>query len=76
MIAALAVGNRPTIDGKNELLEVFLFDFNEDIYGKQVKISLIKFIRPEKKFDSLNNMVDEMKVDSETARKILSDTET
>ena len=69
-----SVGNRPTVDGKNELLEVFIFDFNEDIYGKQVKISLIKFIRPEKKFDSLNNMVDEMKVDSETARKILSDT--
>ena len=45
-------GVRPTIDGKKLLLEVNLFDFNQDIYGKELTVEFLTFIREEKKFDN------------------------
>jgi|TARA_B110000495_G_C22937032_1_gene548092 riboflavin kinase/FMN adenylyltransferase len=47
-------GERPTFDGKKLLLEVHLFEFDEDIYGKELTVEFLTFIREEKKFDSFD----------------------
>ena len=47
-------GERPTVDGKKLLLEVNLFDFDRDIYGKQLTVKFLRFIREEKKFDTIS----------------------
>jgi len=68
------IGNRPTVNGVGDLLEVFIFDFNEDLYGKRLRVSLIEFIRPEVKFDGLIELKAEMVKDAEQARQILKNT--
>ncbi|MDR0953977.1 MAG: riboflavin kinase [Rikenellaceae bacterium] len=47
------VGNRPTItDSPERFLEVYLFDFAGDLYGLTIEVELLKYLRPEQKFDS------------------------
>jgi len=65
------IGNRPTVDGVGDLLEVFIFDFDEDLYRKRLRVSLIDFIRPEIKFDGLDELKAEMLKDAAKARQIL-----
>jgi len=50
------IGLRPTVDGKTENLEAHLFNFHEDIYGQEWQFALAHFIRPELKFDNLNDL--------------------
>jgi riboflavin kinase/FMN adenylyltransferase len=51
-----SVGNRPTVGGTKPLLEVYIFDFNEDIYGQYLNIDFLHKIRNEKKFESLDEL--------------------
>lgn len=62
------IGIRPTVGGDIELLETFLFDFNEEIYGQVVETALLDFIRPEAKFDSFDEMKLEIENDAARAR--------
>lgn len=64
------LGYRPTIEGesKRRLLEVHLFDFDQDIYGQELEIRFGKFIRPEKKFDSLDSLKSQIAQDVLAAR--------
>jgi riboflavin kinase/FMN adenylyltransferase len=62
------LGRRPTVGGTVERLEVHLFDFAEDLYGKTVETALIGFIRPERKFDSLDALKAQIAEDSQAAR--------
>ncbi|MBL4720499.1 MAG: bifunctional riboflavin kinase/FAD synthetase [Alphaproteobacteria bacterium] len=64
-------GNRPTVDGTTTLLETHLFDFDADIYGANLRVALIEFLRPEKKFDGLDALKAQISEDSATARQIL-----
>ena len=48
-----SLGTRPTVDGKRVLLEVYLLDFNRDIYGKHIQVSFLHKLRDEAKFESL-----------------------
>jgi len=66
------LGNRPTFDGVDIVLEAHLFDFNDDLYGKHLRVSLIDFIREEKKFGGLDELKDQIAKDGIQARKILS----
>jgi len=68
------IGNRPTVGGVGDLLEVYVFDFDEDLYGKRLRVSLIDFIRPEVKFDGVDELKAEMVLDAEKARQILKTT--
>ena len=61
-------GERPTFDGKKLLLEVHLFDFDEDIYGKHLTVEFLTFIRGEKKFDSFELLADQIKKDIQIAK--------
>ena len=65
-------GRRPTFDNGPALLETFIFDFDEDIYGETVSVTLIEYLRPEEKFDSVEDLVAQMDRDSEKARGILN----
>jgi len=58
------VGVRPTVDGSRMLLEVHLFDFEQQIYGRHVQVNFHQFIRSEKKFDGLEALKQQIAADS------------
>ena len=67
------IGNRPTINGLNQTIEVHIFDFDKDIYGKNLKVCFLKKIRKEKKFDSLPSLKSQLKKDEENCKRILAE---
>ena len=68
---AASIGSRPTYGDHEPNIEVFIFDFDENLYGEHVCISLVKFIRPELKFDSEKELILQMKADCETTENLL-----
>jgi riboflavin kinase/FMN adenylyltransferase len=65
-------GRRPTFDNGAPLLEIFLFDFDGDLYGKTLDVAFIAFIRDELKFDGVDGLVAQMDDDSARARERLA----
>lgn len=65
------IGVRPTFDGEKELLEVYIFDFNEEIYEQQLHVELVRFIRPEKTFDGIEALKAAIDSDCKQALGIL-----
>jgi riboflavin kinase/FMN adenylyltransferase len=65
-------GRRPTFDNGAVLLEIFLFDFEGDLYGATLDVAFIAFIREESKFDSVEALVRQMDDDSAWARAALA----
>ena len=65
-------GRRPTFDDGMPKLEVYLFDFDEDIYGTRIAVKLVDFIRGEKRFDSVETLVAAMHGDAAEARRRLA----
>jgi len=63
------IGTRPTLDGKEERLEIHLFDFTGDLYGRLLEVSLLSFLRPEQKFDGLSALQAQIAIDIEIARE-------
>lgn len=70
--AVASVGSRPTFDGTKPILEVHLFDFDEDIYGQYIHVDFIAWLREQKKFDAVDELVAQMHVDADNARSILA----
>ena len=66
------LGRRPTFDGKSTLLEVHIFDFDEDIYDRDVRVAFLDFLRPERKFDVLDALKAQIAADCDGARDILA----
>ena len=52
----MGIGIRPTINGTQRTIEVNLFDFDQDIYGREMRVFVIKYLRPELKFNSLDEL--------------------
>ncbi len=65
-------GRTPTTGLRDPLLETHIFDFSGDIYGKKLDVQLIAYLRPERRFDSLDLMVEQMHKDAAKARAILA----
>ena len=65
-------GRRPTFDNGGPLLEVFLFDFSGDLYGRAIDVAFIAWLRPEQRFESAETLVAQMGRDSEQARAALA----
>lgn len=65
------IGNNPTTGEVETRLEVWLFDFDEDLYGQEIETQLIGFLRPEEKFASIDDMVDQIRRDEALARRLL-----
>ena len=66
------IGNRPTVAGQDITVEVHLLDWQGDLYGKTLTVSLESFIRPEQKFESLDALKHQILQDCETARRELA----
>lgn len=62
------IGTRPTFDGDHISLEVNIFDFNGDLYGKNLQIRFIKRIRDERKFKTVEALVEQLKEDEKEIR--------
>jgi riboflavin kinase/FMN adenylyltransferase len=67
-----SLGIRPMFDGDVPNLETFVFDFSGDLYGADLSVALVAYLRPEAKFDSLDALITQMDADSAQARAILA----
>jgi riboflavin kinase / FMN adenylyltransferase len=65
-------GRRPTFDDGPALLEIYLFDFVGDLYGKMAEVAFVDFIRGEEKFDTAEALIEQMRKDAARAREMLA----
>ncbi len=65
------IGYNPTFDNQKKSIETFIFDFNEDIYGLNIQIQFLQFLRDEKKFNSITELSMQIKKDIEQSKKNL-----
>jgi riboflavin kinase / FMN adenylyltransferase len=72
LTAVASLGTRPTVDGTDMLLEVHVFDFAGELYGREIEVEFVAKLRDEVKFDSLDALTAQMKVDAAQARDLLS----
>ena len=69
----LYIGNRPTINGTKQNIEVNIFDFNEDIYGESLTVHFHKLIRGDKKLSDLEALKKQIDLDKQAAHSILKE---
>lgn len=67
----MSIGFRPTVDGKQRVIEVNIFDFDEEIYDQTLKVYVKKYLREEVKFNSLEDLVKQIDQDKIESLKIL-----
>ena len=67
----LSIGKRPTLNDTIERVEVNIFDFNEDIYEQNIKVSVKKYLRPQEKYSSLEKLKDQLEKDKLASLKVL-----
>ena len=67
-----SLGTRPTVNGIEPLLEVHVFDFAGDLYGRSIEVEFIAKLRDEVRFDSLDSMMVQMHADAALSRELLS----
>ena len=65
------IGNRPTVSGTHQTIEVHFFDFNTDLYETFLTIELLFFLRDEHKFDTVESLIVQLKKDEKIARDYL-----
>lgn len=70
-LAATSVGVRPTFDGGPRLIEPFLLDFDDDLYGRRITVEFVERLREEERFDSVDALVEQMNKDVRDTRRIL-----
>jgi riboflavin kinase / FMN adenylyltransferase len=68
----VAAYGKPMFDNVQPPFEAHIFDFDEDIYGSHIAITLIDFLRGQQKFDGLDQLITQMNIDSQKARDILA----
>ena len=72
-MGAASLGTNPTFEGDGSVhLEVYLLDFDADLYGDTLRVSFIEHIRPEQKFGSVETLIKQMNLDVDNARRVLS----
>lgn len=65
------IGTRPTVDGSHRMIEVHLFDFDEDIYSRHLKVWLHHFIREEQKFNGIESLKEQLHKDKQQSLELL-----
>jgi riboflavin kinase/FMN adenylyltransferase len=71
MAGVMNIGYRPTVQGDRITVEVHLLDRDEDLYNQVLKVTFTKFLRPEKKFTSLDDLTKQIAQDCNQARELL-----
>jgi riboflavin kinase/FMN adenylyltransferase len=67
-----SLGYRPTVGGTHVVFEAYLFDWSGDLYGRHLRVALIDYLRPEKKFDGLDDLKAQIARDCGEARRLLA----
>ena len=65
------IGYNPTYNSKERTLEVHILDFDQDIYGEELRVEFVKRIRKEKKFNSAQELKKTLKIDENKIRNLL-----
>lgn len=65
-LSATSIGTNPTFDEDEVKVETYIIDFDDDIYGREVELELVEYLRPMITFDSVDDLVKQMKEDVET----------
>ena len=68
----MSIGKNPTIEGKGASIEVYFFDFNGDLYNRELTIYFVKYLREERKFSSVALLKKQLQDDETTARKAIA----
>lgn len=68
------IGTNPTVGGRDQSIETFFFDFNQDLYGRDLHIEMLEHIRKEKTFASVDDLIEAMKEDEALSRKRIKET--
>ena len=66
-----SLGTRPTVDGREMLLEVHVFDFDGNLYGRLLEVEFVARLREEQRFDDLGALVKQMHEDARRARAVI-----
>ncbi len=67
------IGTNPTVDGQDQSIEVHFFDFDHDLYNQHIQVNILHWIREEHKFNSLEELKEQLKKDKETARILITE---
>lgn len=73
--AACNIGFNPTFDSVRKTIEVFIFDLDEDLYGREIRVYFFERLRSEQRFDSINELAAAITADVARCRKILASTQ-
>lgn len=68
----LSIGKRPTLNDTVERIEVHIFNFAQDLYGKSIRVNIKKYLRPQEKFNSLADLKNQLQQDEQASREALS----
>lgn len=67
----LSIGNRPTLTQSDERIEVNIFDFDQDIYGKIIRVTVISYLRSQERYASLDDLIQQLHKDKEASLAVL-----
>jgi riboflavin kinase/FMN adenylyltransferase len=67
----MSIGFRPTVDGKTRVIEVNIFEFNREIYDELLEVHMVAYLREEKKYESLQGLIEQLGKDKENSLQIL-----
>jgi riboflavin kinase/FMN adenylyltransferase len=67
----MSIGNRPTITGSDERIEVHIFDWDQDIYGETIQVHVKSFLRAQEKYNSLEELIEQLHKDKQNSLEIL-----
>jgi riboflavin kinase / FMN adenylyltransferase len=70
----LSIGTRPTFNGNEERVEINIFDFSDEIYGEELKVTPVKFLRPQEKYNSSEELIAQLEKDRSESLGVLSRT--
>ena len=71
-MAATSIGTRPTFDGKGRTIEAFLLEFDSNLYNRALRLEFVQRLRDELKFDSVDALLEQMELDVEQTRRLLT----
>ena len=65
------IGYNPTFNNKSKKIETHFFNLNKNLYGKIIKIELLEYIREEKRFETVDDLIQRLKLDREKCLKLI-----
>lgn len=67
----MSIGFRPTVDGKSRVIEVNIFEFDREIYDELLEVHMVAYLREEKKYESLQGLIEQLGVDKQNSLQVL-----